>query len=114
MWNIDELKPEDYGRFISANDNVNFAEEQGFVHAKGIVADGIVASVGSINFDYRSLYLHFECGVFFYGVEEIKDIEKDMQETIAKSEEIKAKNGGFKGFWLRVWGALLKVFSPLF
>ena len=86
----------------------------GFVHAKGIVADGMVASVGSINFDYRSLYLHFECGVFLYGAEEIKEIEKDMADTIGLSEEIRPKKFGFKDFWLRIMGAVLKVFSPLF
>ena len=38
----------------------------GFIHAKCFVCDDEIATVGSVNLDFRSLYLHFECGVFFY------------------------------------------------
>ncbi|MDF2801616.1 MAG: cardiolipin synthase, partial [Anaerocolumna sp.] len=34
----------------------------GFIHAKSYVCDDELAVVGTINMDYRSLYLHFECG----------------------------------------------------
>lgn len=40
----------------------------GFIHAKNFVSDDEIATVGSINLDYRSLYLHFECGTFLYKV----------------------------------------------
>ena len=48
----------------------------GFVHSKVFVADDNIATVGTINMDYRSLYLHFECGCYFENVDVIKDIKK--------------------------------------
>jgi len=86
----------------------------GFIHAKCITADGKTAVVGSINFDYRSLYLHFECGVYMYDVPEIERIVADVDETVKVSQEILAKKFGFKDFLLRIAGAFLKIFSPLF
>ena len=38
----------------------------GFIHAKSFLCDDKIGTVGSINLDYRSLFLHFECGVFMY------------------------------------------------
>ena len=40
----------------------------GFVHAKVFVSDDDTATVGTINLDYRSLYLHFECGAYIYDL----------------------------------------------
>ena len=40
----------------------------GFIHAKSFVCDDRIATVGSINMDYRSLYLHFECGVWMLSL----------------------------------------------
>ena len=50
----------------------------GFVHAKMFVCDGREAVVGTINLDYRSLYLHFECAVYFYKNQVVEDVEKDF------------------------------------
>lgn len=51
----------------------------GFVHAKVFVSDDDTATVGTINLDYRSLYLHFECGAFIYNNQVVRDIEKDFE-----------------------------------
>ncbi len=42
-----------------------------FLHAKSFVCDDEIATVGTINLDYRSLYLHFECGVWLYRSEAV-------------------------------------------
>ncbi len=102
-----------YPELLAAGVNI-YEYTPGFVHAKCIAADGTTAVVGSINFDYRSLYLHFECGVYLYNVPEIADIEEDVDNTIALSEKVLSKKFGFKDFWLKIAGALLKIFSPLF
>lgn len=54
----------------------------GFVHAKVFVSDDDTATVGTVNLDYRSLYLHFECGVFIYNNPVVREIEQDFQETL--------------------------------
>ena len=63
----------------------------GFIHSKVFVADDIVSTVGTINMDYRSLYLHFECGLYMEKTDCIKDIKKDMDDTIFKSQKITPK-----------------------
>ena len=57
----------------------------GFLHSKSIVVDDEFAVVGSINFDYRSLYLHFENAVYFSGCDAVKSVRKDCEETFAVS-----------------------------
>lgn len=84
----------------------------GFVHAKVFVSDDNIATVGTINMDYRSLYLHFECGCYLEGVDVIKDIKKDLDDTISKSHEVSEKEATpnvIKG----TWQALLRLVAPL-
>ena len=85
----------------------------GFVHAKVFTSDYEKAVVGTINLDYRSLYLHFECAAFLYQVDEIENIEKDFQETLAKCQEITLENMKKGTLWLRIEGRLLKWLAPL-
>ena len=54
----------------------------GFIHSKTVVADDEIATVGTINFDYRSLYLHFECGVFLIKTKSIFQIKKDFMDIL--------------------------------
>lgn len=60
----------------------------GFLHAKCFVCDDKYATVGSINLDYRSLYLHFECGVFLYQTPSVAEVLADMQQTFSVSREV--------------------------
>lgn len=85
----------------------------GFVHAKVFSSDGEKAVVGTINLDYRSLYLHFECAAFLYRVAEITRIEEDFQATLEKCQEIKMEDLKKEPLLLRVEGWLLKVLAPL-
>ena len=57
----------------------------GFVHAKGFLCDGEFAAVGSVNLDYRSLYLHFECGAWMYRADCLPDIRRDFEGMFAES-----------------------------
>lgn len=85
----------------------------GFIHAKSYVSDDNVAVVGTINMDYRSLYLHFECGTFMVGVDAIKDIKQDCINTFSISEEVKLENIE-QGMLKTLYQAALRVLSPLF
>ena len=85
----------------------------GFIHAKSVVMDDSVATVGTINFDYRSLYLHFECGVWMHKMDCIPEIKQDFLNTMEQCTEITAvslqKTLGIKKFIQRV----LRLFAPL-
>lgn len=82
----------------------------GFLHAKVMLVDGKAATVGTINFDYRSLYLHFECNVLLYEAECLSAIKRDFREMNEICAPVKIDDSRhFKGL---VEG-LLRLFSPL-
>ena len=56
--------------------------QPGFLHAKSFVCDDEIGVVGTINLDYRSLYLHFEDGVWIYKNRVIQDIKEDFVQTM--------------------------------
>lgn len=85
----------------------------GFVHAKVFVSDDQVCTVGTINLDYRSLYLHYECGCFFYKNQIIPDVERDFQQTLAKCRRIESDEWSRQKWWFRVAGRFLRLFAPL-
>ena len=60
----------------------------GFLHAKCYVSDDRVAVVGSINMDYRSLFLHFECGTLLFHNSQIAALRKDVERTLPQCREI--------------------------
>lgn len=84
----------------------------GFVHSKVFVADDNIATVGTINLDYRSLYLHFECGCYLEDVKEIADIKKDLVDTMKKSHKVEDKEIKF-GLFKNIWQSLLRLIAPL-
>lgn len=85
----------------------------GFIHAKCFVSDDTIATVGTINLDYRSLYLHFECGVFLYNTQSVMDVKQDALETFEKS--ILVTTEMLKPVPVRViLQAVLRLFAPLF
>ena len=59
----------------------------GFVHAKAFIADDKIAGIGTVNLDYRSLFLHFECNSVFYKADIIKELKKDYLDTQSKSRQ---------------------------
>ena len=76
-----------YGSLIKAGVKV-YEYTPGFVHEKTFICDSKMATVGTINLDYRSLFLHLECGTFMVGCSCIKDMEKDFLDTLGESEQI--------------------------
>ena len=85
----------------------------GFIHAKMMVADDNYAVVGSINLDYRSLYLHFECAAFLYHCKEIEEIKEDILEVISVSKEIAYESCLQLNKPYRLWQSLLRLYAPL-
>lgn len=85
----------------------------GFVHAKVFTSDSRKAVVGTVNLDYRSLYHHFECGLYMQGVEEIKAIERDFLETRSKCKRITREDLKKDKLRRKITGMVLKVVAPL-
>lgn len=84
----------------------------GFIHAKSMVSDDLCAVVGTINLDYRSLYLHFENAVYFSGCPAVLDVKKDGENVFAVSRPISIENTR-RGFIGRLTDSVLRVFETL-
>ena len=60
----------------------------GFLHAKCWVSDDSTAVVGSINMDYRSLFLHFECGALLLYNSQVIALRDDVLRTLPECREV--------------------------
>lgn len=85
----------------------------GFLHAKVCLADDSMATCGTINLDYRSLYHHFENGVFMASVPAIKDIKFDFEYTFLQSREVTEKYLHHKRGIVRLYQMILRLFAEL-
>ena len=85
----------------------------GFIHAKQCVVDGETAVVGTINMDYRSLYLHFENAVLFHGCAAVGQVERDFLETFPQCREVTEAYASGRSAALRAGQCLLRLFAPL-
>jgi len=84
----------------------------GFVHAKAFLMDDKIAGIGTVNLDYRSLFLHFECYSVFYKADIVDELKKDYQEALTKCEERTLENLS-RTNKSRLWDSVLRVIAPL-
>ncbi len=89
-----------------------FEYTPGFVHAKASLVDDCIGSVGTVNLDYRSLYLHYECNALFYRASLLADLKKDLEASMEASRErtIWEEN---KGLVHKIIDGVLRIFAPL-
>lgn len=85
----------------------------GFIHAKNFCSDDELAVVGSINLDFRSLYLHYECATWMYRSPAVGEIVRDFDETLAQCKCLTIEDINSRPLWKRILGALLRIFAPL-
>ena len=90
-----------------------FEYSPGFCHAKQCLCDGEIASIGTSNLDYRSLYHHFENNVLLYGCEAVKEIAEDFETLFPQCREVTEKYAVGRGGMLRTWQYILRLFAPL-
>ncbi|MCI2154609.1 MAG: cardiolipin synthase [Solobacterium sp.] len=84
----------------------------GFDHAKVFVSDDEVATVGTINLDYRSLYLHFENGTALFHSAEINAIKADFLEA-QKASHLVTMEEGRMGIFRTFFYLVLRIFAPM-
>lgn len=100
-----------YRELIKAGVKI-YEYSEGFIHSKIFVSDDITATVGTANLDFRSLYLHFECGVQLHECIAIADIKADFIDTLKECHEITAEECN-NNFLVRLFQDLLRLFAPL-
>lgn len=85
----------------------------GFVHAKVFTSDDEKAVVGTINLDFRSLYLHFECAAYMWRNPVVQDVEADFQATLRKCRKITIKECKEYNLLYKILGRALRLVAPL-
>ncbi len=85
----------------------------GFVHAKCFAVDDVYATVGTVNMDYRSMFLHFENGVWLCGGPTVLKVKEDILDTLEKSREITLEDARNHSFFRLLFRSLLRMFAPL-
>lgn len=87
--------------------------QPGFLHAKSFVCDDEIAVVGTINLDYRSLYLHFEDGVWLYKNTVIRDILEDFLETVDYCHKIDIAFCKNRNIVIRGIQSIMRLLAPM-
>ena len=85
----------------------------GFIHAKNFVVDDQFATVGTVNLDFRSLFLHFENGVWMCKTDCIQDIKEDFLRTLKQSEKVGLRKSRRMNLPVQFYRSILRMFAPL-
>lgn len=99
-----------FGELISHGIRV-YCFTPGFLHGKAVLADGETAFVGSVNMDYRSFELHFECGTVLYGTQAGGQLQRDMEEIIAASECVTMESWACRPWYRKAAARVLRLFA---
>ena len=111
-WYVHLLTKAYYQQLIEAGVKI-YEYGPGFIHTKSFVCDDKVAIVGSINLDYRSLYLHFECGAWLYQTQTVQEVKEDYIETLEVCIPITLEDCQQIKWYARFIQSILRVFSTL-
>ena len=101
-----------YARLVTCGVRI-YEYTPGFMHSKQFVCDDEVATVGTVNLDFRSLYLHFENGCWFYDCQAVRDIKSDFEHLFQVSDEVTSRYKGKRSLTLRAGECVLRLLSPL-
>ena len=90
-----------------------YAYAPGMLHSKVFLSDDEKAVVGTVNLDYRGLFLNFENAVYLCRHPAVAAIRADFEETLALCRPITEKT--YKGYNLfkRMAGRVMRLFAPL-
>ena len=101
-----------YEQLIEAGVEI-YEYQPGFVHAKSFVCDDELAVIGTINMDYRSLYLHFENGVWIYDNHVVQDMKADYLEMLKSCTKIDLEFCRKRSALARAFQSILRLMAPL-
>lgn len=85
----------------------------GFNHAKNIIVDDKYAFCGTVNMDYRSLFLHYECGVVLINDKEVTSMQKDFIKALEESYNYTLADWNKRNPFSKFFAFLLRLFAPM-
>ena len=87
--------------------------QKGFIHSKTFISDNQIATIGSVNLDYRSLYHHFENGIVFIDSPVVESVKADFDETIKECTLMQKDDYKKIPLYMRFFGRMFRIFAPL-
>lgn len=109
--NVKVLTNYNYGRLLAAGVRI-FEYKPGFIHAKTMLNEDS-AIVGTMNMDYRSFHLHYECGVWICHHDVIKTIKEDLLKTMEECHEVTLEEWENRPLYIKIYEKILNLFSTL-
>lgn len=90
-----------------------YAYQKGFIHAKVILIDHLLASVGTANMDMRSFYSNFEMNAVLFDKETLQRIESDFLQDLKDSRELKLEQFEKRSRYQKGKEVVARLLSPL-
>lgn len=100
------------GELLKAGASI-YIYQNGFLHAKTIVVDGQIASVGTANIDVRSFQLNFEVNAFLYSDKVAGELTERFLEDINKSTQMSYQLYKKRSRWIKFKEAIARLLSPV-
>lgn len=110
-WYVHPVTQYNYLELLEAGVKI-YEYTPGFIHSKMFVSDDKVATVGTVNMDYRSFIFHFECGVWVADNDTVLNVRDQFHELVAQSREIKIEEWKKRPLRYRMKQAILHIFAP--
>ena len=110
-WYVHPVTQYNYLELLEAGVRI-YEYTPGFIHSKLFVSDDKIATVGTVNMDYRSFIFHFECGAWICDNNTVLDIKSQFEDIISESQEIKIEEWKKRPLSMRFKQAILHIFAP--
>ncbi|KUO75275.1 MAG: cardiolipin synthase [Clostridia bacterium BRH_c25] len=111
-WYVHSVSRSNYEILIESEVSI-YEYTPGFIHSKTFVVDDMFAVVGTINLDYRSLYLHFECGVWLYNTKSVSEVKEDYLLTLETCQIITYECCKSTKWYRKLGRLVLRLLAPL-
>lgn len=104
----------DFTTYLEAGIEI-YEFQPGFVHSKVVLVDDRKATVGTVNMDFRSFYLNFECGLYIYNHSAVlQAIKDDFMDSFKQSQQVNLLTFHKTYSWYkRLAGAFMRIIAPL-
>lgn len=111
-WYVHMVTQANYIELVKAGVKI-YEYKPGFIHSKTFVCDDETATIGTVNLDYRSLYLHFECGTFLYKSAAVTQLKEDYLYMLGDCIEMTEERCNSVNIFKRLFRGIIRVFAPL-
>lgn len=110
-WYVHHVTQYNYLELLEAGVRI-YEYTPGFMHSKLFISDDRVATIGTVNMDYRSFLLHFECGIWMSDNQTVVEMREHFEKLLEDSEEITLEDWDNDKWYVKLKRAILHLFAP--